>query len=89
MAGLGSGRRAATGSGLGFTASPSVTRDPDEGLGVDGGRGEPFGGAAGTLTLVKQNGSIFVPPSQKYSAAGRRRAPAHWPPVAAGSISPT
>jgi two-component system sensor histidine kinase MprB len=40
------------------------TTDPDEGLGL-GDRGRPaFGGAAGTLVLVRRDGSTFAPPGQ-------------------------
>jgi two-component system sensor histidine kinase MprB len=49
-------------AGGGANISP---QDPDEGLGL-GERGRPaFGGAAGTLTLVRRNGTTFVPPGQK------------------------
>jgi two-component system, OmpR family, sensor histidine kinase MprB len=57
-----------TGSGLGFrtggTPVPESSGDPDEGLGLDQVHGPAFGGAAGTVTLVKSNGSSYNPPGQ-------------------------
>ncbi len=40
--------------------------DPDEGLGLSGQRGPAFGGAAGTVTLIRQNGTTYVPSGQTY-----------------------
>jgi two-component system sensor histidine kinase MprB len=42
------------------------TRDPDEGLGIDGLPPQAFGGASGTFTLFKPNGSTYVPTGQSY-----------------------
>ncbi|HEX8976319.1 MAG TPA: HAMP domain-containing sensor histidine kinase [Solirubrobacteraceae bacterium] len=55
--------------GLPFTDSkkgPDLD-DRDEGLGLDDRNGPAFGGAAGTLTLVRRNGTIYVPRGQKQS----------------------
>jgi two-component system sensor histidine kinase MprB len=52
--------------GSGPGTSPSVL-DPDEGLGLDNRGGPAFGGASGTLTLVRRDGSTFVPEGQQYS----------------------
>ncbi|MFZ0039713.1 MAG: HAMP domain-containing sensor histidine kinase, partial [Solirubrobacteraceae bacterium] len=41
--------------------------DNDEGLGLDQRGGPAFGGAPGSLTLVKRNGSTFVPQGQTSS----------------------
>jgi two-component system sensor histidine kinase MprB len=41
--------------------------DKDEGLGLDDRNGPAFGGAPGTVTLVKRNGSTYVPKGQKQS----------------------
>jgi two-component system sensor histidine kinase MprB len=58
------------GSGPGLTAPAQVSRtdpdDRDEGLGLDDTHGPAFGGAPGTLTLVKRDGSTYVPKLQKY-----------------------
>ena len=40
--------------------------DPDEGLGFDGLRPPAFGGASGTFTLFKRDGSTYVPKGQSY-----------------------
>jgi two-component system sensor histidine kinase MprB len=57
-----------TGAGLGFrtggTPATESSRDPDEGLGLDQVHGPAFGGAAGTVTLVRANGSSYNPPGQ-------------------------
>jgi two-component system sensor histidine kinase MprB len=41
--------------------------DPDEGLGLADQRGQPYGGAAGTVTLIRRNLTTYVPPGQKYT----------------------
>ena len=38
--------------------------DKDEGLGLDDHRGPAFGGAAGTLALVKRDGEVYIPRGQ-------------------------
>ncbi|MGH2858719.1 MAG: HAMP domain-containing protein, partial [Solirubrobacteraceae bacterium] len=40
--------------------------DPDEGLGLADHRGPAFGGAAGTVALIRRNGSTYVPTGQTY-----------------------
>ncbi len=58
------------GSGPGVTTPAQFSRsdpdDHDEGLGLDDTHGPAFGGAPGTLTLVKRDGSTYVPKLQKY-----------------------
>jgi two-component system sensor histidine kinase MprB len=62
--------RPAEGSGLGFTNPGQFQRsdpdDHDEGLGLDDPQAPAFGGAPGTLALVKRNGSAYVPKAQRY-----------------------
>jgi two-component system, OmpR family, sensor histidine kinase MprB len=41
-------------------------RDPDEGLGFERLPPQAFGGASGTFTLFKHDGSTYVPPAQAY-----------------------
>jgi two-component system, OmpR family, sensor histidine kinase MprB len=45
---------------------PRPGGDPDEGLGLDALAGPAFGGAAGTFTLVRQDGTVYVPRGQRY-----------------------
>jgi two-component system, OmpR family, sensor histidine kinase MprB len=52
------------GGGPGATFNPG---DPDEGLGLNERGGPAFGGAPGTLTLVRRNGTTFVPSGQHSS----------------------
>ena len=94
----------ADGSSLGFVGTQSQQnlqalksqqaqqqRDPDdrdEGLGLDDRNGPAFGGAPGTLTLVKRDGGTYKPRGQKYSVP-LTLGPTHWPPVAGASTSPT
>ena len=40
--------------------------DPDEGLGIDRLPPQAFGGASGTFTLFKPDGSTYVPPAEAY-----------------------
>jgi two-component system, OmpR family, sensor histidine kinase MprB len=49
-------------------AFPSQTSqgDPDEGLGIDRLPPQAFGGASGTFTLFKPDGSTYVPKGQSY-----------------------
>ncbi len=75
--GEGPGGGPQAGSGLGSSAGGASSRDPDdhdEGLGLDDRGGPAFGGAAGTLTLVKRDGGIYVPRGQKYSIPADSRA---------------
>lgn len=60
------------GSGLRLTGAPSPNRgegpgNRDEGLGLDLGRGAPFGGAAGIITLVYRDGRTWIPNGQSYT----------------------
>jgi two-component system sensor histidine kinase MprB len=57
-------------------AGTNLSVDPDEGLALDTGGGPAFGGAAGTLTLVRRNGSVYVPHGQKYKIPVNARAKA-------------
>jgi two-component system sensor histidine kinase MprB len=56
-------------SGLGFVATENGNDpdDRDEGLGLDDRNGPAFGGAPGTVTLVRRDGTIYVPRGQKQS----------------------
>jgi two-component system sensor histidine kinase MprB len=57
-------------SGLVLTTPTQISRsdpdDRDEGLGLDDAHGPAFGGAPGTLTLVRRDGTAYVPKLQKY-----------------------
>jgi two-component system sensor histidine kinase MprB len=57
-------------SDLGFAGTGASRRDPDdkdEGLGLDDRNSPAFGGAPGTLTLVRRDGTIYIPRGQKQS----------------------
>jgi two-component system sensor histidine kinase MprB len=59
-----------SGQGLGFSGARDADdrdprRDPDEGLGLDDRNGPAFGGAPGTVTLVKRDGTTYVPRGQR------------------------
>jgi hypothetical protein len=59
-----------TGQGLGFRGGLDADdRDPrhdlDEGLGLDDRNGPAFGGAPGTLTLVRRDGTTYQPRGQR------------------------
>ncbi|MBV9803637.1 MAG: HAMP domain-containing protein, partial [Solirubrobacterales bacterium] len=41
-------------------------QDPDEGLGFENLPPQAFGGASGTFTLFKRDGTTYVPPAQTY-----------------------
>jgi two-component system sensor histidine kinase MprB len=63
--------KAKSGSSLGISSSQAAQnfqrKDPDdrdEGLGLDDPHAPPFGGAPGTLTLVKADGTTYVPKAQ-------------------------
>jgi two-component system sensor histidine kinase MprB len=65
-------------SGLGFVGTPSG-RDPDdrdEGLGLDDRNGPAFGGAPGTVILVRKDGTTYTPRGQKQSIPPDARAKA-------------
>jgi two-component system sensor histidine kinase MprB len=49
--------------GLGFNETGDP--DPDEGLGIDTRNGPAFGGAPGTVTLVRRNGTVYDPKGQR------------------------
>jgi two-component system sensor histidine kinase MprB len=67
---------AGAGGPSGFGGGGHRPGDRDEGLGL-GDRGRPaFGGAAGTLTLVRRDGSTFVPSGQTQSIPVDSRAKA-------------
>jgi two-component system sensor histidine kinase MprB len=70
--------KAPSGAGLGTkaTQAKSDPDDKDEGLGLDDRRGPAFGGAPGTLTLVRRDGTIYVPRGQKQSIPPDARAKA-------------
>jgi len=56
------------GSAAAAQARAYQQRDPDdrdEGLGLDDRNGPAFGGAAGTLLLVKHDGSVYTPKGQR------------------------
>ncbi|MFZ1993138.1 MAG: hypothetical protein WAU75_03440, partial [Solirubrobacteraceae bacterium] len=40
--------------------------DLDEGLGLADHRGPAFGGPAGTVMLIRRDGTVYVPPGQTY-----------------------
>ncbi|HEY2006597.1 MAG TPA: HAMP domain-containing sensor histidine kinase [Solirubrobacteraceae bacterium] len=70
--------RTAPRSALGFNRT-ELGRDPDdrdEGLGLDDRAGPAFGGAPGTLTLVRRDGTIYVPRGQKQAIPPDTRAKA-------------
>jgi two-component system sensor histidine kinase MprB len=57
------------GSAFGPGSASSVTPGPDdldEGLGLADHRGPAFGGAAGTVTLIRRNETTYVPAGQTY-----------------------
>ena len=62
-----------TGSGLGFTAG-RFSHDQDEGLNLDDRSGPAFGGAPGTLTLVRRDGTTWTPRGQTQSPPVNARA---------------
>ena len=66
---IGSGQSSTIGSGSANQAGTSLQNDrddPDEGLGLSA-RGRPaFGGAAGTVTLIRRNGTTYIPTGQTY-----------------------
>ncbi|MEO9023519.1 MAG: HAMP domain-containing sensor histidine kinase [Solirubrobacteraceae bacterium] len=63
--------------GLGFvTTPPGDPDDRDEGLGLDDRNGPAFGGAPGTVILIRKNGTIYVPRGQKQSIPPDARAKA-------------
>ncbi len=65
-------------SGLGFVGTPSSSDpdDRDEGLGLDDHTGPAFGGAPGTVILIRKDGTIYTPRGQKQSIPPDARAKA-------------
>jgi two-component system, OmpR family, sensor histidine kinase MprB len=47
--------------------SPTNGQDPDEGLGFERLPPQAFGGASGTFTLFRRDGSAYLPPAQTYA----------------------
>jgi two-component system sensor histidine kinase MprB len=65
VGGAGPGARGGErGGGGGAGPPPDHLGDPDEGLHLDADNGPAFGGAAGAVTLVHRDGSVFHPPAQ-------------------------
>lgn len=63
--------------GLGFVGTPpGDSSDRVEGLGLDDRNGPAFGGAPGTVILIRKNGTIYVPRGQKQSIPPDARAKA-------------
>jgi two-component system, OmpR family, sensor histidine kinase MprB len=63
--------------GLGFVGTPPGDPDDrDEGLFLDDRNGPAFGGAPGTVILIRKNGTIYVPRGQKQSIPPDARAKA-------------
>jgi two-component system sensor histidine kinase MprB len=67
------------GSSTGSVGTEQRGRDPDdkdEGLGLDDRNAPAFGGAPGTVTLIRRNGTIYLPKGQKQSIPPDGRAKA-------------